>query len=77
MFSMFKNLVGSKTLTKEDLKPALEKMKDHVIGMLQCIKIRVMMFNATFNSISVISWWALSSIFVHRCIMSILDGIKL
>ena len=38
MFSMFKNLVGSKTLTKEDLKPALEKMKDHVIGMLQCIK---------------------------------------
>ena len=35
MFSMFKNLVGSKTLTKEDLKPALEKMKDHVIGMSQ------------------------------------------
>ena len=32
MFSMFKNLVGSKTLTKEDLKPALEKMKDHVIA---------------------------------------------
>ncbi|XP_067679324.1 signal recognition particle receptor subunit alpha-like [Haliotis asinina] len=32
MFSMFKNLVGSKTLTKEDAKAALEKMKDHLIG---------------------------------------------
>lgn len=32
MFTMFKNLVGSKTLTKDDLKPALEKMKDHIIG---------------------------------------------
>ncbi|XP_071111173.1 signal recognition particle receptor subunit alpha-like [Haliotis cracherodii] len=32
MFGMFKNLVGSKTLTKEDAKSALEKMKDHLIG---------------------------------------------
>ena len=32
MFSMFKNLVGSKTLTAEDLQPALEKMRDHLIG---------------------------------------------
>lgn len=32
MFSMLKNLVGSKTLTKEDLVPTLEKMKDHIIG---------------------------------------------
>ncbi|XP_076112155.1 signal recognition particle receptor subunit alpha-like isoform X1 [Mytilus galloprovincialis] len=32
MFSMFKNLVGSKTLTREDLQPALEKMKEHIIG---------------------------------------------
>ncbi|KAL8598050.1 hypothetical protein ACOMHN_062648 [Nucella lapillus] len=32
MFSMFKNLVGSKTLTAEDLAPALEKMKDHLIA---------------------------------------------
>lgn len=35
MFSMFKNLVGSKTLSKEDLAPVLEKMKDHLIGELQ------------------------------------------
>ena len=34
MFSMFKNLVGSKTLTKEDLAPALDKMRDHLIGMI-------------------------------------------
>lgn len=32
MFSMFRNLVGSKTLTQEDLKPVLDKMKDHLIA---------------------------------------------
>uniref|UniRef100_A0A2C9K4M0 SRP54-type proteins GTP-binding domain-containing protein n=1 Tax=Biomphalaria glabrata TaxID=6526 RepID=A0A2C9K4M0_BIOGL len=32
VFSMFRNLVGSKTLTAESLAPALEKMKDHLIG---------------------------------------------
>jgi len=34
MFHMFKNLVGSKSLTIQDLEPALEKMKDHLIGKL-------------------------------------------
>lgn len=32
MFGMFKNLIGSKTLTKEDLTSALEKMRDHLIA---------------------------------------------
>ncbi|XP_059145305.1 signal recognition particle receptor subunit alpha-like [Physella acuta] len=32
MFSMFRNLVGSKTLTSEQLGPVLEKMKDHLIS---------------------------------------------
>ncbi|GFO45885.1 signal recognition particle receptor subunit alpha-like [Plakobranchus ocellatus] len=32
MFSMFRNLVGSKTLSHEDLKPVLDKMKDHLIA---------------------------------------------
>lgn len=32
MFSALRNLVGSKTLTKEDLKPMMDKMKDHLIG---------------------------------------------
>lgn len=32
MFSMFRNLVGSKTLTAEHLRPALDKMKDHLIA---------------------------------------------
>ncbi|XP_041373706.1 signal recognition particle receptor subunit alpha-like [Gigantopelta aegis] len=32
VFSMFKNLVGSKTLTKEDLESTLDKMKDHLVG---------------------------------------------
>lgn len=32
MFSMFKNLVGSKMLTQDDLKPVLEKFKDHLVS---------------------------------------------
>lgn len=32
VFSMFKGLVGSKALTKEDMIPVLEKMKDHLIA---------------------------------------------
>lgn len=32
MFSMFKSLVGGKTLSEGDIAPVLEKMKDHLIG---------------------------------------------
>ncbi|KAL5019860.1 hypothetical protein ScPMuIL_002752 [Solemya velum] len=32
MFSIFKGLVGAKTLSMEDLNPILEKMKDHLIS---------------------------------------------
>lgn len=32
IFSLFKNLVGSKTVSQEDMAPILEKMKDHLIG---------------------------------------------
>nr|XP_023024621.1 signal recognition particle receptor subunit alpha homolog [Leptinotarsa decemlineata] len=32
MFSIFKGLVGSKNLTKSDMAPVLEKMKDHLIS---------------------------------------------
>lgn len=31
MFSMFKSLVGSKSLSDEDMAPVLDKMKDHLI----------------------------------------------
>lgn len=31
MFSLFKGLVGSKNLTKQDMKATLEKLKDHLI----------------------------------------------
>ncbi|XP_002738227.1 signal recognition particle receptor subunit alpha-like, partial [Saccoglossus kowalevskii] len=31
MFNVFKGLVGSKTLTKEDIEPVLTKMRDHLI----------------------------------------------
>ncbi|XP_033109702.1 signal recognition particle receptor subunit alpha-like [Anneissia japonica] len=32
MFNMFKGLVSSKTLSKEDMDPVLTKMRDHLIG---------------------------------------------
>ena len=34
MFSMFKNLVGSKMLTREDLIPVLDKMREHLVGKM-------------------------------------------
>ena len=34
MFSMFKNLVGSKMLTREDLVPVLDKMREHLVGKI-------------------------------------------
>lgn len=32
MFSIFRGLVGSKNLTADDMRPALEKMRDHLIA---------------------------------------------
>lgn len=32
VFSIFKGLVGSKNLTTEDMQPALDKLRDHLIG---------------------------------------------
>lgn len=32
VFAMFKDLVGSKSLTKEDMLPVLDKLKDHLIA---------------------------------------------
>lgn len=32
VFSLFKGLVGSKNLTQDDMLPALEKLRDHLIG---------------------------------------------
>lgn len=32
VFSMFKNFVGSKNLTRDDMQVALEKLRDHLIG---------------------------------------------
>ncbi|KAI5646241.1 SRP54-type protein, GTPase domain-containing protein [Phthorimaea operculella] len=32
MFSMFKGLVGSKALTEESMRPALDQLRDHLIG---------------------------------------------
>lgn len=32
MFGMLKGLVGSKSLTREDMESVLDKMRDHLIG---------------------------------------------
>lgn len=32
MFSLFRGLVGSKNLSRDDMKPTLEKLRDHLIG---------------------------------------------
>ncbi|XP_057364813.1 signal recognition particle receptor subunit alpha homolog [Daphnia carinata] len=32
IFSLFKNLVGSKTISEEDMAPVLDKMRDHLIA---------------------------------------------
>lgn len=32
MFSIFKSLVGSKNLSRDDMQPALDKLRDHLIG---------------------------------------------
>ena len=34
MFGMLKGLVGSKSLSREDMEPVLDKMRDHLIGMI-------------------------------------------
>lgn len=34
MFGMLKGLVGSKSLTREDMESVLEKMRDHLIGTI-------------------------------------------
>lgn len=34
MFGMLKGLVGSKSLSQEDMEPVLDKMKDHLIGKM-------------------------------------------
>lgn len=35
MFGMLKGLVGSKSLTREDMESVLDKMRDHLIGMMR------------------------------------------
>ena len=35
MFSIFKGLVGSKALTKEDLEPVIAKLRDNLIDKVK------------------------------------------
>ncbi|MEQ2158035.1 hypothetical protein GOODEAATRI_008049 [Goodea atripinnis] len=38
MFGMLKGLVGSKSLSQEDMEPVLEKMRDHLIAVASTVK---------------------------------------
>ena len=38
-FSAFTSLVGNRKLTRDDIEPALVKMRDALIGTLRCCKI--------------------------------------
>lgn len=49
MFGMLKGLVGSKSLTREDMEPVLEKMKDHLIGATSHISQLPLSFSSTFK----------------------------
>lgn len=52
MFGMLKGLVGSKSLTREDMESVLDKMRDHLIGMtlyLRSLFQSSIWFSAAFN----------------------------
>ena len=50
---MFRGLVGSKALTKDAVQPALDKMKDHLIGNLMHIKLLVKLFSCAWRFSSI------------------------
>lgn len=43
MFGMLKGLVGSKSLTRDDMESVLEKMKDHLIGMISDLSLSLIL----------------------------------
>nr|XP_033775003.1 signal recognition particle receptor subunit alpha isoform X1 [Geotrypetes seraphini] len=51
MFGMLRNLVGSKSLSQEDMDPVLEKMKDHLITKNVAAEIAVQLCNSVANKL--------------------------
>ncbi|XP_029429078.1 signal recognition particle receptor subunit alpha [Rhinatrema bivittatum] len=49
MFGMLKGLVGSKSLSREDMDPVLEKMKDHLIAKNVAAEIAVQLCDSVAN----------------------------
>lgn len=61
MFGMLKGLVGSKSLTRDDMESVLEKMRDHLIGtishlsltctldLMQRVKVHCLLFILLFH----------------------------
>lgn len=48
-FSAFTSLVGNRKLTREDVEPALAKMRDALIGTFDCVRIECEMIVDTFR----------------------------
>uniref|UniRef100_S4RZ70 SRP receptor subunit alpha n=1 Tax=Petromyzon marinus TaxID=7757 RepID=S4RZ70_PETMA len=51
VFGMLKGLVGSKSLTREDLEPVLEKMKDHLIAKNVAAEISLQLCESVANKL--------------------------
>lgn len=49
VFSMFKNFVGSKNLTRDDMQVALDKLRDHLIGKNLWHVFGIFDFSTVFN----------------------------
>jgi hypothetical protein len=58
------NLISCTLNNKHSVKRKLQMYSEHLWNQLFCLSVRVrdMVFNATFNIISVISWWSVSFI---------------
>jgi hypothetical protein len=58
------NLISCTLNNKHPVKRKLQMYSEHLWNQLFClsVKVRDMVFNATFNIISVISWWSVSFI---------------
>ena len=51
MFSFFKSLTGGKTITKEAMEPALERMKEHLVTKNVAIEIAEKLCNSVASKL--------------------------
>lgn len=51
MFSFFKSLTGGKTISKEAMEPALERMKDHLVTKNVAVEIAEKLCNSVASKL--------------------------